>query len=110
MPSGLISTSCGSVSASKMAAASLGKGSAERPWKERVQSIFSSGAVSSSRGLSERPVLLMESVVGRLGVWGGIRGGCVVVFGVVLLVLLVVFCGRVKLELIARLGMGVLSL
>lgn len=51
-----------------MSAASLGNGAAERPWKERVQSIFSSGVVSSSRGLSARPVLEMLGVVGWEGV------------------------------------------
>lgn len=68
MPSGLISTSWGSVSARRMSAASLGKGAAERPWKERVQSIFSSAGLSSSSGLSESPLLEIFSVVARLGV------------------------------------------
>lgn len=68
MPSGLISISAGSASARRMSAASLGKGAAERPWNERVQSIFSSGADSSSSGLSPSPLLEMLSVVGRLGV------------------------------------------
>lgn len=73
MPSGLISTSSGSVSASRISAASLGNGSADRPWKERVQSILSSAGLSSSRGLSDRPVLEMFSVVARLGVGPGTR-------------------------------------
>lgn len=68
MPSGLISTSMGSVSARRMSAASLGKGAADRPWKERVQSILSSAGDSSSRGLSESPLLEMFSVVARSGV------------------------------------------
>ena len=68
MPSGLISTSMGSVSARRMSAASLGNGAAERPWKERVQSIFSSAGSSSSTGLSDRPLLEMFSVVARSGV------------------------------------------
>lgn len=84
MPSGLISTSFGSVSPSKMAAASLENGSALSPWNERVQSIFSSGAAASSRGLSDSPLLEMLSVVGRFGVgdlvW--LRGGEIdVLFG-----------------------------
>lgn len=73
MPSGLISTSSGSVSASRISAASLGNGSADRPWKERVQSILSSAGLSSSRGLSDRPVLEMFSVVARFGVGPGTR-------------------------------------
>lgn len=76
IPSGLISTSSGAVSANKISAASLGKGSAERPWNDRVQSIFSSGAVSSSSGLSARPLLEMFSVVGRLGVGAATRDAC----------------------------------
>ena len=56
-----------------MSAASLGKGSAERPWNERVQSIFSSGAASSSSGLSASPLLEMLSVVVRLGVGAATR-------------------------------------
>lgn len=73
MPSGLISTSSGAVSANKISAASLGNGSAESPWNERVQSIFSSGAVSSSSGLSASPLLEMLSVVERLGVGAATR-------------------------------------
>ena len=68
MPSGLISTSWGSVSARRISAASLGNGAADRPWNERVQSIFSSAGVSSSRGLSDSPLLEMFSVVARFGV------------------------------------------
>lgn len=68
IPSGLISTSSGSVGARRISAASLGKGAALSPWNERVQSIFSSDADSSSSGLSERPVLEMLGVVGWLGV------------------------------------------
>lgn len=73
MPSGLISTSCGSISARRISAASLGKGSALSPWKDRVQSIFSSGAFSSSSGLSSRPVLEMVSAVGRCGTGAVVR-------------------------------------
>lgn len=51
----------------------MGKGSAERPWNERVQSIFSSGAASSSRGLSASPLLEMLSVVVRFGVGAATR-------------------------------------
>ena len=69
MPSGLISTSSGSVSARRISATSLGNGSAERPWNERVQSIFSAGVLSSSSGLSERPVLEMLGVVALVGVF-----------------------------------------
>lgn len=98
MPSGLISTSSGSVSARSISAASLGNGAAESPWKERVQSIFSSGVVSSSRGLSNSPVLEMLGVVGCVGVgerifatWGeccfwefvGVTGGVGLLFVVV---------------------------
>lgn len=68
MPSGLISISPTSAGARRMSATSFGNGSALRPWKERVQSIFSSAGVSSSRGLSERPVLEMLEVVGCEGV------------------------------------------
>lgn len=68
MPSGLISTSSGSVGASRISAASLGNGSALSPWKDRVQSIFSSGDVSSSNGLSLSPVFEIFAVVGCLGV------------------------------------------
>lgn len=68
MPSGLISTSSGLVSARRISATSLGKGSAERPWKERVQSIFSAGVLSSSSGLSDKPVLEMLDVVALVGV------------------------------------------
>jgi hypothetical protein len=73
IPSGLISTSWGSVSANRISAASLGNGAAERPWNDRVQSIFSSGAVSSRRGLSARPLWEMFSVVGRFGVGADTR-------------------------------------
>jgi hypothetical protein len=73
IPSGLISTSSGAVSARRISAASLGKGSAESPWNERVQSIFSSGAASSSRGLSASPLLEMLSVVVRFGVGAATR-------------------------------------
>lgn len=73
MPSGLISTSSGSVSLSRISATSLGKGAALRPWNDRVQSTFSSPLISSSRGLSDRPVLEMLSVVWWFGVGLGIR-------------------------------------
>lgn len=97
-----------------MSAASLGNGSADRPWKERVQSIFSSGADSSSRGLSESPLFEMLSVVGLLGVGAVNRGGrgaweegceveVVVDRGVVVVVVLLeLFWTRGALELIAR--------
>lgn len=68
MPSGLISTSSALVSARRISATSLGKGSAERPWKDRVQSIFSAGVLSSSSGLSDKPVLEMFDVVALVGV------------------------------------------
>lgn len=68
MPSGLISTSSGSVSASKISATSLGNGAALRPWNDRVQSTFSSGCTSSSSGLSDSPVFWILSVVGWEGV------------------------------------------
>ena len=113
MPSGLISISAGSASARRMSATSLGKGSAERPWNERVQSIFSSGAVSSSRGLSASPLLEMLSVVGRLGVPADTRdageevveevGDAWFVAGVGFAAL---SCRRVALLLIARVGMA----
>ena len=51
----------------------MGKGAALSPWNERVQSIFSSDADSSSSGLSERPVLEMLGVVGWLGVGATMR-------------------------------------
>lgn len=69
----MISTSSGSVSASRISAASLENGSADRPWKERVQSILSSVGRSSSRGLSDKPLLEIFSVVARLGVEPGTR-------------------------------------
>lgn len=46
----------------------MGNGVALRPWNERVQSIFSSGEVSNSRGLSLSPVFEILDVVGWLGV------------------------------------------
>lgn len=101
-----------------MSAASLGNGAAERPWKERVQSILSSVAFWTSRGWSESPLLEMLSVVVRLDARVGVRaapawegwGVTVVVrgawVGVGFAVLLCVVWGRVELELIARLVMG----
>lgn len=95
-----------------MSAASLGNGSAESPWKERVQSIFSSGALSSSSGLSESPLLEMLSVVGRLGVGALILlAGEPVVAGVGLglggvLLLLCVFWARRGVVLRARVLIG----
>lgn len=87
----------------------MGNGAAESPWKDRVQSIFSSGAVSSSSGLSASPLLEMLSVVGRFGVeaetrvaWvdGVEEGACGEVLVVVVLLVLVllfwVFWGRVE--------------
>lgn len=52
-----------------MSAASLGKDSEERPWKERVQSTWR--APSSRRtGWSERPFVRSgRGVVGSVGAW-----------------------------------------
>ena len=68
MPSGLISTSSGAVSESRISATSFGKGAALSPWKDRVQSTFSSPLISSSSGLSDSPVLEMLLVVWWFGV------------------------------------------
>lgn len=54
MPSGLISTSSGSVGARRMSAHSLGKGVALSPWKERVQSMRSSVGFAGEGGVSRR--------------------------------------------------------
>lgn len=54
MPSGLISTSSGSVGASRMSAHSFGKGVALSPWKERVQSMRSSVGFVGEGGVSRR--------------------------------------------------------
>jgi hypothetical protein len=51
----------------------LGNGAAESPWKERVQSIFSSGGESGDRGASARPVLEMLVVVWWVGVGARMR-------------------------------------
>jgi hypothetical protein len=73
IPSGLISTSSGSTSASRISATSLGNGAAESPWKERVQSIFSWGGESGESGASARPVLEMLVVVWWAGVGARMR-------------------------------------
>lgn len=54
MPSGLISTSSGSVGARRMSAHSFGKGVALSPWKERVQSMRSSVGFAGDGGWSRR--------------------------------------------------------
>lgn len=57
MPSGLISISSIDSGAVRISAASFEKGSADSPWKERVQSWDVSAPSSRFRGPSERPVL-----------------------------------------------------
>lgn len=107
MPSGLISTSSGSTSARRISATSLGNGAAESPWKERVQSIFSSGGESGERGASARPVLEMLVVVWWVGVGARMRAVRSSVVGVLAGAVdeeVDVFAGRVGVE-----GMGVLG-
>lgn len=72
MPSGLISTSSGSVGARRMSAHSFGKGVALRPWKERVQSMRSSVGFAGDGGWSRRSfrvgvVFVVEEVAVGLG-------------------------------------------
>lgn len=106
MPSGLISTSSGSTSARRISATSLGNGAAESPWKERVQSIFSSGGESGERGASARPVLEMLLVVWWVGVGARIRAArsSVVGAGAVEVEAVDGFAGRVGVETIGGLG------
>ena len=66
MPSGFTSMSLGSIGARRILAASLGKDSVERPWKERVQSTWRAPS-SSSTGWSEKPSV--RSGRGSVG-WG----------------------------------------
>jgi hypothetical protein len=55
IPSGFISTSCGSSDLSKISAVSLENGSTDRPWKELVQSTCDGSSSVSFIGWSERP-------------------------------------------------------
>lgn len=66
MPSGLHSTSSAGMGARSTSAASLEKGSALRPWKERVQSTWRAPS-SRMRGSSARPVVKSE-----MGGWSSI--------------------------------------
>lgn len=56
MPSGLTSMSSGAKGARRMSAASLGKGSAARPWNDRVQSTWRAPS-SRMTGWSLRPAV-----------------------------------------------------
>ena len=84
MPSGLHSTSSAGMGARSTSAASLEKGSALRPWKERVQSTWREPSLRI-RGSSARPVVrsvrgvcsFIESGLDATG-----EGGFVVVDGV----------------------------
>jgi hypothetical protein len=67
MPSGLHSTSSAGMGARSTSAASLEKGSALRPWKERVQSTWRVPS-SRMRGSSARPVVKSE-----MGDWSSIE-------------------------------------
>jgi len=71
MPSGLHSTSSGEMGARSTSAASLEKGWALRPWKERVQSTWRAPS-SRMSGSSARPVVRSE-----MGDWSFIEGGSV---------------------------------
>src|SRR2546423_231494 len=55
IPSGFISTSSGLSGLSRTSAASLEKGSTDRPWKELVQSTWDGSSSASLIGRSERP-------------------------------------------------------
>lgn len=69
MPSGLHSTSSTGMGARSTSAASLEKGWADRPWKERVQSTWREPS-SRIRGSSARPVVRSE-----MGDWSSIESG-----------------------------------
>lgn len=95
MPSGLISTSSGSVGARRMSAHSFGKGVALSPWKERVQSMRSSVGFAGDGGWSRRSfrvgVVFVEAVeVGEVVVGLGVVDVVEVVAGFAVLLLLVV--------------------
>lgn len=81
MPSGLHSTSSRAMGARSTSAASLEKGCAERPWKERVQSTWRAPS-SRIKGSSARPVVRSEmGEGGSVEVVEGAGGVEVVVLG-----------------------------
>lgn len=94
MPSGLTSTSSNGIGCSSVSAASLGNGSADRPWKEVVQSTlsFCRSPSSSARGASSRPDARLVTLGGGavVEVEDGARAAEVEVVVLVALLLLVV--------------------
>lgn len=67
MPSGLISMSPSGIGAKSVSATSFGKGAADRPWNERVQSTVASalgsGVVAGAAGSwSDRPCWRLRAV------------------------------------------------